>query len=447
MFNLHAGFRHNGIEAAMTFLLNLRRNITRNTGRTFGLILVVGLTLGVFLVLGQVSASVSSSAGQVEASVPNIITVQTSNDSIGGGLFHITFGPGSTTGLNSSIVRVVSKTPNVMAVQRVLTQPLQVLSVSSGGTGSFACGSASNPQVLGEDTTSPVKLVLGGLSGAGAVTITAGRNLGPADENGTSILVSQRYAAANSLTVGSPLNVNGTEFTVVGIFSQSCYTLILPYPAGASALSVSDASILYVTVDQYQNVNGALSSLQSRLGNSFNVQVLANADRNTLQDAISSILFSSQFGEYAALASGAGVMVVVMVLITSRRTKEVGLLKALGYGNGRILGQILLESLIFAVLGLPLALALTSLAGPLVAHSVLGQIGSPNPLSSNSIGNGDVAGSASSGNPFLQNVHFALTPETVLLGAAITVAFGVIGASYPAVKALLLRPSEALRRE
>jgi putative ABC transport system permease protein len=431
----------------VTFLLNLRRNITRNRGRTFGLVLVVGLTLGVFLVLGQVSASVSSSAGQVEASVPNIITVQTSNDSVGGGQFHITFGQGVTTGLNSSIVSAVSKTPNVMAVQRVLFQPLHVLSASSGGAGSFACGSASNPQVLGEDTTSPVKLVLGGLSGASAVTITAGRGLAPTDENGTDILVSQQYATSNGLAVGSSLNLNGTEFNIVGIFSQSCYTLILPYPAGSSALSVIDASILYVTVDQYQNVNGALSSLQSRLGSSFNVQVLANADRDALQGAISSILFGSQFGEYAALASGAGVMIVVMALMTSRRTKEIGLLKALGYGNGRILGQTLLESLIFAVLGLPLALALSLLAGPLVAQSLLGQIGSPNPLSGNSIGSGDVAGSARSGNPFLQNVHFAMTPETVLLGATITIAFGLIGASYPAVKALLLRPSEALRRE
>ena len=432
----------------MTFLLHLRRNLTRNGGRTFGLVLVVGLTLGIFLILGQVSASISSYSGQVEASVPNIITVQTSSDFIGGGNFRISFGPGSTTGLNSSAVSIVSETPNVVSVQRVITQPLQAPTTSSGGSGSFTCGTASDPQVLGEDTTSQLKLVLGGLSGAGAVTVTSGRALGPSDENGTSALVSQQYATANDLGVGSSLGVDGHEFTIVGIFSQSCYTLILPYPAAASALGVTDASIIYVVVNQYQNVSGALSSLQDRLGSSFNVQVLANADRAALQNAISSILLGSQFGEYATLATGAAVMVVVMVLMTSRRTKEVGLLKALGYGSGRILAQILLESLTFAALGLPLAVSLSLLAGPLVSQSLLGHIGSPNPLgSSPSGGGGNVAGQASGGNPFLQNVHFTLTPETVILGLTITVAFGLLGALYPSVRALLLRPSEALRRE
>ncbi len=433
--------------SSMTFLLHLRRNLTRNKGRTLGLVLVVGLTLGIFLILGQVSASIVSYSGQVEASVPNIITVQAASDFIGGGNFRISFGQGSTTGLNDSVVSAISETPNVASVQRIITQPLQAPSTSAGGGGSFACGSASDPQVLGEDTTSQLKLVLGGLSGAGAVTITDGRALGPSDENGTSALVSKQYADANGLEVGSPIGVDGHEFVVVGVFSQSCYTLILPYPAAASALGVSDASIIYVVVNQYQNVGGALSSLQSRLGSSFNVQILANADRGALQSAISSILLGSRFGEYATLATGAAVMVVVMILMTSRRTKEVGLLKALGYGSGRILSQILLESLIFAALGLPLAISLSLLAGPLVSQSLLGQIGSPNPLGISPSGGGDVAGPPSGGNPFLQNIHFTLTPETIVLGLTITVAFGLLGALYPSVKALLLRPSEALRRE
>ncbi|MGH9917975.1 MAG: FtsX-like permease family protein [Nitrososphaerales archaeon] len=154
----------------------------------------------------------------------------------------------------------------------------------------------------------------------------------------------------------------------------------------------------------------------------------------------------AQFGEYATLATGATVMVVIMVLMTSRRTKEVGLLKALGYGNGRILGGILAESLIFAVFGLPLALLLNLLAGPAIAQSLLGKVGTPNPLGT-SPGGGNLVGHASGGNPFLQNVHFALTPEAIVLGLTITIAFGLLGALYPAARALLLHPTEALQHE
>lgn len=432
----------------MTFFLHLLRNVTRNKGRSIGLVAIVGLTIGIFLVLGQVSSSISAYSGQVEASVPNIITVQGSGQFIGGGYFSMSIGSGSTSGLNSSIVGVISETPNVVSVQRVLTQPLQLPSTSAGSPGSsFTCGSASNPQVLGEDTTSQLKLVLEGLSGAGAVTLTAGRDLGLADENGTSALVSQEYAAANNVGIGSHLDVNGQEFNVVGIFSQSCYILILPYPAAASALNVTDASIVYVVVNQYQNVNSALSSLQSRLGSSFNVQVLANADRQTLQGAISAILLGSQFGEYATLAAGAGVMGVVAALMTSRRTKEIGLLKALGYGSGRITSLILLELLTFSIVGLPFAFLLSLVAGPLIAQNLLGKAGMPNPLGASASGAGNVSVQTAGSNPFLQNISFGLTPEVILLGLTIALAFGILGSLYPAVRALRLRPTEALRHE
>ena len=406
--------------------------------------LVVGLTLGIFLVLGQVSTSISAYSGQVVASVPNIITVAPANSSIGGGYFSLTVGP-TSTGLNSSMIKTISRIANIQAIQRVYNQPLQLPNSPlglAGSSGSFACGSPSNPGVLVEDTTSQVIQIFSS-SGASVINVTSGRTLGPGDENSTSALVSQPYASANRLVVGSYVNVYSHEFRIVGIFSGTCYTMVLPYPAGASALGVTDASLLYVYVNQYQNVNSAVSSLQTQLGNSFNVQVLANSDRNTLQSSISSILFGSEFGQYATLVSGAAVMVVVMMLVMSRRTKEIGLLKTLGYSNGSILGQILSESLIIALFGLPLALAISFLAGPAIAQSLLGNVGQLNPLGTPS---GVVKGSGG-GNPLLQHVQFAITPEVLVFGATITIAFGLLGASYPSIKALRLRPTDALRHE
>jgi ABC-type antimicrobial peptide transport system permease subunit len=406
--------------------------------------LVVGLTLGIFLVLGQVSTSISAYSGQVVASVPNIITVAPANTSIGGGYFvGLAVGP-TSTGLNSSMISTISRIANIQAIQRVYDQPLQLPSSASASSGSFACGSASNPGVLVEDTNSQVIQIFSA-SGASVINVTNGRNLGPGDENSTSAIVSQPYASSNNLVVGSSVNVDSHEFRIVGIFSGTCYTMVLPYPAGASALGVTDASLVYVYVNQYLNVNSVVSSLQTQLGSSFNVQVLANSDRNTLQSSISSIQFGSQFGQYATLISGAAIMVVVMMLVMSRRTKEIGLLKTLGYGNGRILGEILSESLIIALLGLPLALLVSVMAGPAIAQSLLGKIGQLNPLGS-SIPSGVVKGS-NSGNPLLEHIQFAVTPEVLILGITITVAFGLIGALYPAIKALFLRPTDALRHE
>ncbi|MDA4114919.1 MAG: ABC transporter permease [Thaumarchaeota archaeon] len=432
----------------MPIILHFRRNVLRNRTRALVIVVMVGLTLGVFLVLSQVGNSIVAYTGEVEASVPNIITVQPANNFIGGGYFSLTIGAGSTTGLDANASAIVAATPNVVSVQRVFTQPLDLSSATSGATsgGSFTCGSASNPGVLGEDTTSQLKLVLGGLSGAGAVDVVEGRSLASSDENSTTALVSQAYATATGKGIGSNMDVNGTEFTVVGIFSQSCYTLIFPYPAAASALGITQASILYVVVNQYQNLATSLSSLQSRLGSSFNVQILANADRSSLQGAISAILLAANFGEYAALASGAGIVVVVFAMINSRRTKEFGLLKALGFGNAHILAEMLLESLVFTVVGLPVALAISYIAGPGLAQTILGGVGASTQLASPGSGGANVSARGGS-NPFLQGIHFAPTLEVVLFGLAVTLILGLLGGLYPAVRALRLRPTEALRHE
>ena len=128
-------------------------------------------------------------------------------------------------------------------------------------------------------------------------------------------------------------------------------------------------------------------------------------------------------------------MVVVMALVTSRRTKEIGLLKAFGFSNGKIARQLFLEGLIFASFGLPVGLLATVWLGPSVAEIVSGTAfgGGPSP--------GRFAGG------FLGTVSFALTPYEIVLGVAVTFGFGLVGSLYPIVRALRLKPAEALRHE
>jgi ABC-type antimicrobial peptide transport system permease subunit len=44
-------------------------------------------------------------------------------------------------------------------------------------------------------------------------------------------------------------------------------------------------------------------------------------------------------------------------------------------------------------------------------------------------------------------VSFSITPELLVLGVGVTVVFGVVGALYPILRAVRLRPAEALRHE
>jgi len=45
------------------------------------------------------------------------------------------------------------------------------------------------------------------------------------------------------------------------------------------------------------------------------------------------------------------------------------------------------------------------------------------------------------------NLSFSITPEVLLLGVLVTFAFGIVGSLYPIVRALRLKPAEAVRHE
>lgn len=400
------------------------------------MVLVVGLTLGIFLVLSQLGAAIAAGADQAVASVPNLVSVEG---------YQAGADQPVQANITSQTVTVAQSTPHVVSVQRILNFPLSQASClngpcTKGGSGPSGA-SASCPfgaGVTAEDTSSTMR-VLGGLAGAADVNVTQGRTLNAGDENGTTALVGQEYANANNLAVGGEVDIGGHNFNIVGIYSGSGCNgdgIIVPYPAIASFFGVKNPNILYVTVDKYQDIAGVVSHLQNALGSKYTVQDVASVEQSQFLGGLSTVIFSSELGEYASLATGAAMMVVLMMFVMSRRVKEIGLLKALGYGNGRILGQLLSESLIIASIGFPLAIFLTYLVGPALTALLLSQTGGV------AVGTGVVRG-----NPLASSIHFTLTPETVILGAAVTIGFGVVGALYPAIRAVRLRPAEALRHE
>jgi putative ABC transport system permease protein len=413
--------------SVMGLVSRTRASVARHPARTLALVVVIALTLGVFLVLSQVNGSIAESANQAVSSVQNILTVQLAGGSYGGGYFHLSIGAGVT----QSATNQIAGTSGVAGVQRIVSQPEQI---SLGGGGGSFCGSSTDPNVQAMDTTSPTFL-LAGLGGVSALSITQGRGLLDSDEQSSSALVGEEFASQNNLGPGSPLDVNGNEFTVVGVFAANACssggeTVILPFPAGAAALGTVNSTIVFAYASPHQNVKALVSSLQSRLGGNYTVASLALSNQNSLQGAVSSILASAEFAEYATLAGGALTIVVVMVLVTTRRTREIGLMKALGYGNRSILTQISLESLLVSAIGLPMAVALTVVAGPQIAQWAVGG-----------------AGSGYVGQQLLANAQFTVTLDVLITAAVVTTVFAVLGAIYPSIRAARLRPTDALKNE
>ena len=135
-----------------------------------------------------------------------------------------------------------------------------------------------------------------------------------------------------------------------------------------------------------------------------NKQELANST-NSLLIWIASI---------ALLVGGIGVMNIMLVSVTER-TNEIGLKKALGARNSRILAQFLTEAVVLTSLGGILGL----ISGIILAEVISRVAGTP----------------------------VAISVPAILLSVVFSMAIGVIFGFLPSVQAANLNPIDALRRE
>ena len=116
-----------------------------------------------------------------------------------------------------------------------------------------------------------------------------------------------------------------------------------------------------------------------------------------------------------SLVVGGIVIMNIMLMVVSERTREIGLRKALGARRADILSQVLTESVVLSIFGGLVGISLGFLAALAIAAVT--------PLPAK------------------------LEPWSVVLGIGITAAVGLFFGMYPASRAAALDPIEALRRE
>jgi ABC-type antimicrobial peptide transport system permease subunit len=448
------------------FARRVWRNVARRKFRTIGVALVVGASLGVFLILYQIGVSVDNNLNSASSAVKDLLTVTLAGANGFGGF--------STTGhiTSTTLVGQIQAVSGVSAVQRVFvqTEGIPTGGFHFGGGASRAASPAQGPPggggfnssmfkniyaIEGIDTTSAIQL-FGGFTGGTAPETSCsgcgGRVLDSADEQSNDAMVGINYATNNGTSVGSTIVLNGTHFSVVGIFSDASSSgfsidnndVIIPYPTAQVAYNVDGPNLLQVTVNASANPGAVQQAIESAIGSNYDVSIPGNfLGAAGFTSDLNNAIATTNFEAYAALAAGAGVMVVVMALMTSQRTREFGLMKSFGFTNGTIVGQVVSESLVLSVFGLPVGLFVALVVGPQVASQILGNALS----SSGSSGPGGGFLNRFLGNNPLTNVTYSLTPEVLLLGVGVALAFAVVGALYPVLRAVRLQPSEALRNE
>lgn len=354
---------------------------------------------------------------------------------------------------------------------------------SSGGTRSYQVGPSGGADGAGGSQFDIKRISVLGVDPAGAIigplstiTVKSGAALTAADAGKYNAVVDSTYATTNKVSVGSTMDLGGKTFTVVGIVANS-------------TSDSSTSSDLYIPLDVAQTLSGNTGKLST-----VYVQATDSTQIGTVQTAIQKALtgttvktqsdlassVSGSLGTAANLLDNLGLWLSLVVLAAafliailftvsgvSRRTREFGTLKAIGWRNGRITGQVAGESLVQGLIGgaLGIVIGLVGLLIINVIHPVLTGSASAGGFGFGGGGRmrdaaGQAAGQAAQqgfgggmppgfGGQAAATTNVALeapiTLSVILIAVGLAVAGGLLAGAFGGWRASRLSPAEALR--
>ncbi|MCC6058282.1 MAG: FtsX-like permease family protein, partial [Desulfurococcaceae archaeon] len=255
-------------------------------------------------------------------------------------------------------------------------------------------------------------------------------------------VVGKSLAEELGVSVGSHIELsygNTTQiFTVVGVFQTGErfqeYAVYIPLQIAQNLIGVVDkVSQILVKCSDPSSVQDVAQAIQSLFPGLTTFTPSTMVQR--MQEAVNTVTtFFASIGGVALVAGLFGVM-NTMTMAVAERTREIGIMKAIGASNWFILKLFLLESIIIgamgSIAGLILGIALTYVIAPILLQTRV----------VNSIGFAGRFGRSTT-TIILQPV---ITLENIAIAIALGIVVGVIAGIYPAYRATRMKPVEALR--
>lgn len=315
--------------------------------------------------------------------------------------------------------------------------------------------------VLGLD---PAASAVGPLS---AVTLTDGRALASSDAGTNVAILDSSYATTSSLAVGGTIDIGGTSFEIVGLVESSsgdastASNVYIPLDV-AQSLSGEDGKIssIYVQAASADDIASLKTSLETALpDNTVSTQSdLASSVSGSLSTASTLVGNLGTWLSIIVLAAAFLIAILFTISGVTRRTREFGTLKAIGWSNRRIVGQVAGESLVQGLIGGVAGIAI-GLVGVVVVNLVAPTLSAT--ATTQTAGGLAAPDGAAAGGPgmggggFGQAAQAAATSDVVLnapvtlsvilIAVGLAVVGGLLAGAIGGWRASRLRPAEALR--
>jgi putative ABC transport system permease protein len=311
-------------------------------------------------------------------------------------------------------------------------------------------GGNSNIVSLGNSKTNPTVQVTGGdedYAELNGYTLNAGRSLNELDvESGRNVciigsdLVAKFFGGNPERAIEKIIKINGLPFRVIGtmeskgssigrsfdnvvitsynnvrrFFVSGSVNSFNPAPSFNIQVKVPDVNQVSLAIGEAEGVFRPIRRINTTDASNF---VIDKSDR-FVEELLSNLslitICAVVIGAITLLGAAVGLMNIMLVSVTER-TKEIGLVKAIGGRKGSIRLQFLYESIMISLLGA-------------VFGSFLGIL---------------------IGNVFslVLNTGFVFPWIWLFLGMAICTGVGILAGIYPSLKASRLNPIQALRYE
>jgi putative ABC transport system permease protein len=290
----------------------------------------------------------------------------------------------------AKIMSVVEKEPHVVALTGVLTQ----------GTGGFS-------YVTGIDLAQFNKL-------SGGFHFLEGGPFQHPDD----VMVDSYYASEHKLHVGDTIQSLNRPWRVCGIYEAGTLTrIVVPLDTLQDlTANIGKITMVYVKLDDPSRTNEVIESLRAKL---TDYQIYSMEEYTSLF----SVANVPMLKEFIWVVIGLGVLVGFLVVFLSmytavlERTREIGVLKALGASPGYVLNILLRETTLLAIAGSVLGILLSYVTRFVITSLVPGTL--------------------------IQ----AIVPNWWPISAGIALTGALLGAIYPGLKAARQDAVEALSYE